>query len=252
MAHKPLSRAGIIALAVLFATADSLAVEQDRTRSETVVLLHGLSRTPRSMSKLARALSAEGYRVVNVGYPANSHPIDVLADYLDGQIRQHCKGSGQRVHFVTHSMGGIVLRYYLDTRQCPDLGRVVMLGPPSSGSELVDLGRTVPFLRRHLGPSRGQLGTRPSDLPAQLAPPRYELGIIAGNRSLNPVFSLIIPGEDDGMVSVERTKAAGMKDFLVVPHSHTFIMRSSEVIRQSIRFLREGIFDHAGAVRESS
>jgi pimeloyl-ACP methyl ester carboxylesterase len=196
------------------------------------------------MSKLERTLSAGGYRVLNLPYPSGRHRIELLAEHLEPGIGRICGEPGKRVHFVTHSMGGIVLRYYLDTRPCPSLGRVVMLGPPNRGSELVDHLRRTPLIRDHIGPSRGQLGTSPSDLPSQLGPPRYQLGIIAGGRSLNPLSSLLIPGPDDGMVSVERTKLAGMKDFLVVPHSHTFIMRSNEVIRQTIRFLREGSFDH--------
>ncbi len=248
---KILIRCGMIALAVLSASADSFPAEEGWTPSETVILLHGLSRTPRSMSALERALAAEGYRVLNLPYPSGRHRIELLAEHLEPGIGRICGEPSGRVHFVTHSMGGIVLRYYLDTRPCPNLGRVVMLGPPNRGSELVDRLRTIPPLRDHIGPSRGQLGTSLSDPPAQLGPPGYELGIIAGSRSLNPLSSLLIPGPDDGMVSVERTKLAGMKDFLVVPHSHTFIMRSSEVIRQTIRFLREGAFDHAGTVRGS-
>jgi len=253
--HSPaataLGPAVLTALAVLCAAADSFPADGKRTPPETVILLHGLSRTPRSLSKLERALSRNGYRVHNMAYPANSRAIEMLAEYLAGGIGPPCREPGQRVHFVTHSMGGIVLRYYLNTHSCPNLGRVVMLGPPNGGSELIDFMRKVPVLRTHLGPSRGQLGTTPSDLPARLGPAWYELGIIAGNRSLIPVSSLMIPGPGDGMVSVERTKLSGMKDFLVVPHSHTFIMRSREVIAQTIAFLKEGAFDRSGSSRGS-
>ena len=247
MALNILRHSGTMVVATFCAIAGAFATEERRSPSETVVLLHGLSRTPRSMSRLERALSAEGYGVLNLAYPANSQPIEMLPEYLDGRIGWYCREPGQKVHFVTHSMGGIVARYYLDTRPSRNLGRVVMLSPPNGGAELIDFARKIPLVRTHIGPLRGRVGTGSSDLPAQLGPVRYELGIIAGNPSFNPVFSLLIPGTDDGVVSVERTKVSGMKDFLVVPHSHTFIMRSREVIRQTVTFLREGAFDHGGA-----
>ena len=141
-------------------------------------------------------------------------------------------------------MGGIVLRANLGRQLPPNLGRVVMLAPPNGGTELVDLMGKLPFLQRHMGVSRGELGTDPSGLPSRLGPVTYEVGIIAGSRSLNPLFSWLIPGADDGMVAVERTKLEGMKDFLVVPHEHTFIMNRPEVIRQTLRFLEQGSFEH--------
>src|SRR5207245_2058137 len=183
---------------------------------ETVVLLHGLGRSPRSMRRLETALARSGYRVVNVNYPAGKMPIETIADLLDARLAD-CRGADRaRVDFVTHSYGGIVLRYYLATRPFPNLGRVVMLGPPSAGSELADLLRRIPLVRSVAGPARLSLGTGPDSLPARLGPVHFELGIIAGNRSLNPLSSWLIPGPDDGMVSVERAKVPGMTDFLVV------------------------------------
>ncbi len=228
------------------------AAERPMSPQETVVLLHGLSRTPRSMRRLETALARSGYRVVSVNYPAGRKPIGAIADVLDAR-RADRRGAGRaRVDFVTHSYGGIVLRYYLETRPFPNLGRVVMLCPPSAGSELADLLRRIPVVRDVAGPVRLTLGTGPGSLPACLGPVHFELGIIAGNRSLNPLFSWIIPGPDDGMVSVERAKVPGMSDFLVVPRTHTFIMRSREVIAQTETFLQTGRFDHAwspGGVR---
>ena len=148
------------------------------------------------------------------------------------------------MHFVTHSFGGILLRYYLREKSLPNLGRVVMLSPPNGGSELADLLAKIPLVRRAAGPNRRRLGTDPGSLPAILGPVDFDLGVITGDRSLNPLFSLLIPGPDDGFVGVERAKVRGMTDFLVVPRTHTFIVRSRQVIEQTLKFLRDGSFDH--------
>ena len=117
-----------------------------------------------------------------------------------------------------------------------------MLSPPNRGSELVDrFGQSV-FFKSGYGPAGRQLGTGPDSLPNCLGPVDLEVGVIAGTRSLNPLYSYLIPGRDDGKVSVDRTRAAGMADFITVPHTHTFIMNSPEVIRQILYFLKNGRF----------
>lgn len=212
---------------------------------DTVVLLHGLSRTKHSMRRLEEALSRRGYTVINVGYRAGRRPIENLSDDLGARLAEIGESPERRVHFVTHSFGGILLRYYLRDRPLPNLGRVVMLSPPNGGSELADLLRKLPLVRRAGGPNRPRLGTDPAGLPARLGPVDFDLGVITGDRSINPLFSWIIPGPDDGFVAVERAKVRGMTDFLVVPRTHTFIMNSRQVIEQTLKFLRDGSFDHS-------
>ena len=149
---------------------------------------------------------------------------------------------GAKIHFVTHSLGGILVRAYLAEHEPPNLGRVVMLAPPNKGSEFVDvLGRTAPF-RWALGPTAVELGTEPDSLPNRLPTPDYEVGIIAGTRSINPLGGLVVPGESDGTVSVSSTRLHGMSDFIELPVSHTFIMYSDEAAEQAVAFLREGRF----------
>jgi pimeloyl-ACP methyl ester carboxylesterase len=215
---------------------------------EMVVLLHGLGRTPRSMRRLERALHSAGHSVANLRYPATRKPIEELADDLHALLRDRGAPRADRVHFVTHSMGGILLRFYLERRPMPNIGRVVMLAPPNGGSELVDLMLKIPLLRLRPGPSRRQLGTGPVGIPARLGPVRFELGIIAGDRSNNPLYSLVLPGRSDGKVTVERAKAPGMKDFLVLPYSHSWIMWHKQVIHQSLHFLKRGMFERRGQV----
>jgi len=215
----------------------------DQEKGAYVILLHGLGRSSRSMATIEKSLSSLGYRVVNVDYPSTKHPIEFLADeILNDIVEPYSMHSQSKIHFVTHSMGGIVVRYYLKNHKLPNLGRVVMISPPNQGSELVDSLSDSYFFNKLNGPAGRQLGTEKDSFPLSLGSVDFELGVIAGNRSFNPLYSLIVPGPDDGIVSVERTKVAGMKDFLVLPRSHVFIMRSEDVIKQVIHFIEHGAF----------
>ena len=212
--------------------------------TENVVLLHGLGRSRWSMRTMEKALTQSGYRVFNMGYPSTTKAIPDLAAELRAQV-QHCCHTNQ-THFVTHSLGGILVRSYLTHYPLDNLGRVVMLSPPNKGSELVDVLGKVGAFTLILGPASGQLSTQPSSIPNQLnqrGPVDFELGVIAGNRSFNPLTSWLIPGPDDGRVSVNSAQVAGMADFLVVPRTHTFIMSSRTVIEQTVNFLRTGKFE---------
>jgi pimeloyl-ACP methyl ester carboxylesterase len=212
--------------------------------AETVIVIHGLGRTPASMAILVSRLEVAGYRVVSFGYPSRSEPMEVLVDRLGNEVALCCSDEAESVHFVTHSMGGVLTRAYLGRMPAPHKGRVVMLSPPSQGSEIVDAFVDTPMLQSILGPAGSRLGTDSTGIAAQLGPPRFTLGIIAGDRSLNPLGSWLIPGPDDGKVGVERARVEGAADFIVVPASHTFIMNHRVVAEQVVYFLREGRFDH--------
>jgi triacylglycerol lipase len=208
---------------------------------ETVVLLHGMARSERAMRKMARELRGEGYRVINHDYPSTSAPIEQLTDdvfkALDPQIR-----AAKRVHFVTHSLGGIILRQHLEHHAIPNLGRTVMLAPPSRGSEVPDkLGGNAIF-RKINGPAGNQLGTDTNSLPLRLGAPAFELGVLAGDRSITPILSALIPGPDDGKVAIARVKPTKLTDFRRVHATHTFIARNATVIAQTKHFLAHGEF----------
>lgn len=211
---------------------------------DVVVLLHGLGRSDLSMRYMAGQLEEAGYNVVNVGYPSTDHSIEHLAaEEVDPALEACCTDRAGKIHFVTHSMGGIVLRYYLEEHDVPNLGRVVMLSPPNQGSEIADWVAESELLQKIMGPAAEQLGTDEESVPSRLGPVDFELGVITGNRTLNPLFSRMIPGADDGKVAVERAKVEGMADFLVVSHTHTYIMLADDVIEQTVYFLRNGEFE---------
>jgi pimeloyl-ACP methyl ester carboxylesterase len=219
------------------------AVAASASRLEGVILLHGLARTSASMRPLEQALQASGYRVLNVDYPSRTRAIELLSDeVLGAALSNERLRDCAKVHFVTHSLGGILVRQYFATRRDPRLGRVVMLGPPNRGSEVVDRLRGWWAFRWVNGAAGQQLGTDAQSVPNRLPAVTFELGVIAGDRSINWINSLMIAGPDDGKVSVENTKVAGMKDHLVLHVTHPLMMRDQQVIAAVLMFLHTGCF----------
>ena len=219
----------------------TLLVSTQLMANECVILLHGLARSDSSMKTMAAELNNAGYTAINYDYPSTRHPVEKLAyDAISDALSQCPEQS--TVHFVTHSMGGILVRQYLSQHSIENLGRVVMLGPPNQGSEVVDTLHNMPGYELINGPAGHQLGTDIESIPNKLGPANFELGIIAGTRSINLILSTMLPSTDDGKVTVENTKLEGMKDHIALPVTHPFMMKNQDVIEQVIHFLKSGSF----------
>ena len=261
MTHRPgkwcrltksrwLHKSGFIAPLVLCAalvTGSPAATSADSyypSGVECVVLLHGLWRSALSMKRVQWTLEDQGYSVVNISYPSTSHDIETLATMAVEQGVTECQLRDQvRIHFVTHSLGGILLRQYLANHDVLGLHRVVMLAPPNQGSQMADYFQEFALLQPFEPVPLNQLGTGDRSIPRRLGPVSFELGIIAGDLNLRGYLPGSPEGVSDGTVSVAETVVPGMLDFLVMPISHTFIMWYGEVLRQVVQFLKNGRFD---------
>ena len=218
-------------------------MNSERSEQEVVVLLHGLARTNRSMNRMQKKLRTAGYTVYSLQYPSTRKAVEQIAEENLAPLLARCQATHSgKIHFVTHSLGGIVVRQYLTRHTLRNPGRVVMLAPPNQGSEAVDKLGHLTLFDWIYGPAGRQLGTAPDALPMQLPAPPVEVGVIAGTRSINWFLSRMIPGPDDGKVSVASTKVLGMDDFLIVGDSHRYITRSDIVFRNTENFLINGEF----------
>lgn len=211
---------------------------------ECVVLLHGLARSSLSMERMKWFLEDSGYQVANIDYPSREFEIAELATMAveDGLDQCAMLEAGDRVHFVTHSLGGILVRYYYAEHEPGTVGRVVMLGPPNQGSAAVDEMHDWPGFEWLNGPAGYQLGKGENSVPLQLGSPEFEFAVIAGDESIDPVTSAVLEDPDDGRVSVSDTYLEGMQDFRLVGTSHAFMMQNGDVFELVRSFLETGAF----------
>lgn len=212
--------------------------------NESVVLLHGLARTSRSMNRMEASLTRAGYSVHLVDYPSTKKTVEKLSrEHLGPAVDECQQAQPDKIHFVAHSIGNIVLRHYLGENSITNIGRIVMLGPPNKGSEVVDRIGHMTLFQWINGPAGQELGTASDSLPNTLAVPAADVGVIAGTRSINWILSAYIPGPDDGKVSPESAKIEGMDDFATIPTSHPFLMRNPKAIAMTICFLQHARFE---------
>jgi predicted alpha/beta hydrolase family esterase len=239
----------MIIVLVCFCSAVSLVSAESKSSAECVILLHGLGRTELSMAAIEWKLSSHGYTVVNSSYPSLEYSIEELSVLAVEKGVAQCRGKGAtKINFVTHSLGGILLRHYLSENTIDTLGRVVMLGPPNQGSQLADYIKTISFTHKFQPLAGRQLGTDQHSIPKKLGAVNFELGVIAGNRNIRPIITHAIDGASDGTVLVEETKVAGMSDFLLVPATHSFMMWRRETLDQVVYFLGNGRFERSSKV----
>lgn len=219
----------------------------DNTGAEKVVLLHGLGRTEMAVLLMRSALVEAGFDVHSIGYPSTEQEPEALLDVVGKEIEDCCGDGAETIHFVGHSLGGLLIRAYLDRTEPDELGRVVLLGTPNKGSELADVSPDESVAARLLelaGPTAKALSTRPDAFPAGLPAPYYAVGVIAGTRD-NPLANQWLPLPNDGLVSVESARLDGMTDFVAFDLSHWDLRSDPEVAEQVVAFLLDGSFDHA-------
>lgn len=242
----------VLVAALLAATATAPAQEKS-SPTHCVILLHGIGGFGLILKSMELGLEKEGYRVANVSYPSLAEPIEALAVEAVEEGLDRCRAEGlARIHFVTHSMGGILVRQYLSTRDIEGLERVVMLAPPNQGSQFADYVGASPLNKVYEPEVLAQLGTGEESIPRRLGPPDFELGVIAGTLNRRKLLPGTPTDPSDGVVTVEETKAASMKDFMQVPVTHTGMLWNDEVRRQTVHFLRHGRFDHPTTQETSS
>ena len=216
-----------------------------------VVLLHGISRTARSFRTMQTALEDAGFATLNQDYASRRNPLEALAEDIHPAIQRFSDSVDGSLHFVCHSMGGLLARVYIARFRPDRLGRVVMLGTPNGGSQIADRLRHLGPYRIFFGPAGQQLGTQRDDaIDALLQPVDYSVGVIAGNRSIYPITSAFLPKPHDGRVSVANTRVDGMADHIVIRASHPWLVRHSSAIAQTMSFLRDGKFAPAVITRE--
>lgn len=221
------------------AQSDSI-LEASSENDEFVYVLHGLGRTKFSMWLIASRLEEAGYRVIRIGYHSlKSTPEEILEDVTQ-KIDENMPDSCLTVNFVGHSMGGLMIRAYLDNNKVENLGRAVLIGPPNHGTTFVDKYRDTWWMKM-MGPMTQALGTDEDSFPNSLNDPYYPVGIIAGVSDMFGNKSAI-PGEDDGLVSLESTRLDRMTDRIIIETSHGMMRYNKEVAEQTIEFLRNGKF----------
>lgn len=215
---------------------------------DCVILLHGLARTNKSMRPMENTLLRHGYLVVNFSYPSRQFSIQELSNETLPASVEACQIQGaKRIHIVTHSLGGILVRYYLERHEIPDIGSVIMLAPPNQGSEVIDTFGRIPGFSHMFGRAGEQLGTDKNSIPNQLGPVTVDTAIIAGTSSINLILSLSLPNPDDGKVSVASTRVDGMCALLQLPLAHPFIMKDLRVLTNVLAYIETGKFASVNA-----
>jgi pimeloyl-ACP methyl ester carboxylesterase len=209
-----------------------------------VLLVHGILRSTGTFSALERALIGTGFDAVAISYPSGRSTIEEHAEGL-ARLLDRQEGT-ETVSFVTHSMGGLVVRHLLardgEWKRRIEVHRIVLIAPPNRGSAIARLLKDIPAYRLIYGKAGQQL------TPAEVsrAPGlKHPFAIIAGGKGDGRGFNPLLPGDDDGTVGLAETRLEGAADFLVVPEIHALISNHRETIRATIDFLKHGKFDAA-------
>lgn len=229
----------IVAIYLSVSQAQNVLNAGDPGDKDIVVLIHGLARSNAAMWLLNLRLRRAGFHVEAVGYDSLNRTPEQIVENISQQIDSCCKEKNNQIHFVGHSLGGLLARAYLQKNQLRNLGRVVLLGTPNHGTEVADYFQDK-WWAKIAGPTALSLGTGQESFPNTLDDPYYPVGVIAGIRQNNNDH--ILPGLDDGLVSLESTKVKNMDDFMIVYSGHSMMRYNEEVVNQTVHFLYKGKF----------
>ncbi|MCA9053049.1 MAG: alpha/beta fold hydrolase [Planctomycetaceae bacterium] len=206
-----------------------------------VILIHGIIRSSKSFARMQSELQRAGYLTVPFDYPSTQIPIPESAKYLR-EVIESLKGVEQ-INFVVHSMGGLIVRSHLQQageEVDPRLHRMVMLGVPNLGARIANIVQTNPVFRTVFGPAGQQLIEADNGLIASLPTPQFEFAVVAGARGTPDGYNPLIPGDDDGVVTVSSACLPGAVDSLLVECIHSFLPSNDTVITSALRFLDTG------------
>ncbi len=213
---------------------------------ETVIVLHGIARTNRQTYLLSKRIAENGFEVYNITYPSTEYTIEELADILNNKFTELDLDKKEKINIVAHSLGGIVVRAYVNKYKPKNLEKIVMISTPNNGSELADFFKNWKLYKDIYGLAGQELTTNNEKLVKAIGDRIYEnykVGIIAGSTSFNPIFSSMLLGKDDGVVSVESTKLEGMQDHITVKVLHGIGLYGEKIPKLVVSFLKDGKFD---------
>lgn len=216
-------------------------------QGRAVILIHGIIRSSKSFEKMRLACLKEGWITIPFDYPSTRKTIPENAQFL-GQVIKSLEGV-EEIDLVVHSMGGLVVRSWLDQQEevDPRVRRMVMLGVPNRGADMADRFRSNLLFKVVYGPAGQQLVTELNgDFISSLPTPTFPFGVIAGGRDTLKGFNPLIRGDDDGTVSVSSTRLPGAADFVLLPVLHSFMMNDPQSISHTLRFLKTGKFRESG------
>lgn len=214
------------------------ARELEPMKGKAVILLHGIIRSSKSFPKMRARLREEGYHVVGFDYPSTQISIPEAAAFLDRVVKS--MPEVEEINFVVHSMGGLVVRAWLAGYEDERIGRMVMLGTPNQGACMADKLQRNILYKALYGPAGQQLVSGDESFIAKLPVPEFEFAIIAGARGEEIGWNPLIPGDDDGTISVECSRLPGATDFSTVYCLHSFLMNDAHAVDQTARFLTTG------------
>jgi pimeloyl-ACP methyl ester carboxylesterase len=218
-------------------------------RDEAVILLHGLGESRWSMQPLAESLRpALDADVMSFGYASVKADIDAHARALGAVVAG--LPEAERISFVGHSLGNLVVRRWMAIAAAEDLARVrrmVMLGPPNQGADLARLAAKIWGLAARAEGAARDLVVNWDAVAPGLAVPPCDFGIVAGGKGDDVGYSPLLEGDDDAVVRVDETRLEGAADFLLVPVHHASMMRHERVQRATAVFLRDGRFPPGSA-----